>query len=179
MTKRTLQYIVGYVVGGLLFMGVAPYGLFLISKILDQRLPLEWAPPLALRLAALLLSIVLFVVGLIFAVSSNVYLRVQGEGGPAEFAGVEISPRTRHLVVRGPYRYTRNPMLFGACMVYYAAALFLHSIPAFGLAALFNIVMMVFVKLTEEKRLLRDFGGEYEAYRAKVPMFFPRLKIDN
>jgi protein-S-isoprenylcysteine O-methyltransferase Ste14 len=41
------------------------------------------------------------------------------------------------------------------------------------IVVLFMTFMLVFVKLSEEKRLLKDFGKSYEEYRRKVSMFLP------
>jgi len=35
--------------------------------------------------------------------------------------------------------------------------------------------MLTVVVRMEEKRLLKDFGDQYEEYRHKVPKFFPRV----
>jgi protein-S-isoprenylcysteine O-methyltransferase Ste14 len=176
MSKKTLQYIIGYVFGGLLFLFLMPYGLYRVSKRLDHRIPIQLIPFPALRF---LISTILFIIGWIFGIGSNIILNIKGEGGPVEFANVEISPKTQNLVETGLYRYTRNPMLFGACMIYYAVAIYLNSIVAFILVTLFSIFMLIFVKLTEERRLLKDFGSEYEEYRQKVSMFIPWLKKTN
>ncbi len=98
-----------------------------------------------------------------------------------QIADLEISPKTQNLVVTGPYRYTRNPMLFGACMFYYAVAIYLNSIIAFMLVTLFMIFMLIFVKLSEEPRLRKDFGSEYEEYCRTVSMFvpWPRKRPEN
>ncbi len=170
LSRRTFQEILGYVIGGSIFLVLLPYGLFRASVHLDQLIPLQLIPFPALRL---IISIVLLVVGLSFGVWSNIIQNVKGKGGPVQFANVEISPKTQALVVTGPYRYTRNPMLFGACMFYYAVAIYLNSVIAFALVTLFMSLMLVFVKLSEEPRLLKDFGSEYEEYRRKVSMFVP------
>jgi len=62
-----------------------------------------------------------------------------------EVAGIEVSPKTQNLVVTGPYKYTRNPMLFGACVYYYAVAIYLDSLIAIVAVALFMIFMLIFV----------------------------------
>jgi protein-S-isoprenylcysteine O-methyltransferase Ste14 len=90
-----------------------------------------------------------------------------------EVVGLEVSPKTQHLVVTGPYRYTRNPMLFGACAFYYGIAIYLNSVIASALVTLFMLFMLIFVKLTEEPRLLKDFGNDYAEYRQRVSMFVP------
>ncbi len=64
-------------------------------------------------------------------------------------------------------------MLFGACTFYYAIAIYLDSIFALAAVALFMTFMLILVKLTEEPRLLKDFGSDYEEYRRHVSMFIP------
>jgi protein-S-isoprenylcysteine O-methyltransferase Ste14 len=115
----------------------------------------------------------LSVFGLLFALWSIVVQNRIGRGGPLEVAGMEVSPKTQNLVVTGPYKYTRNPMLFGACVYYYAVAVYLNSVIAVAIVALFMIFMLILVKLTEERRLLKDFGNDYEEYRQRVSMFVP------
>jgi len=65
-------------------------------------------------------------------------------------------------------------MLFGACAFYYAIAVYLNSVFALAAGTLFMTFMLFFVvKLTEEPRLRKDFGAEYEAYRQRVSLFIP------
>jgi len=119
------------------------------------------------------LSGVLLLIGIIFLLWSNLYLFQIGKGGPAEGMGVAISPRTKKLVISGPYRYCRNPMVFGALSVYLALVIYLNSIS--GLISLIILLCgaMFYLKYSEEKRLLRDFGSDYIEYRKKVPMIIP------
>ena len=170
MSKKTFQYILGYIIGGLLFLILIPYCLFCVSRSLDHLISIQLFHSSTLRHV---ISIILLVIGLLFGFWSNIIQNIKGEGGPVEFANIEISPKTQNLVVTGPYRYTRNPMLFGACMLYYAVAIYLNSIVDLIIVTLFMIFMLVFVNLTEEPRLLKDFGNEYEEYRQKVSMFVP------
>lgn len=167
---RTLRYIPGYAIGFLIFPILIPYGLISAARALDDsmfvRIP-------SVPVVRFFLAAVLFLVGAAFAVSSLVVQNTRGEGGPVEFAGIEISPMTRRLVVTGPYRYTRNPMLFGTCALYYAVAVLMESLVDIALVTAFMVLMLIAVKRTEEGRLLRDFGSEYEEYRRRVPMFVP------
>jgi protein-S-isoprenylcysteine O-methyltransferase Ste14 len=121
-------------------------------------------------------AVILSFSGLLFAVWSNVGLNRIGKGGPLEVAGVEISPKTETLVTTGPYKYTRNPMLFGTCLFYYGEAVYLNSVIASALVTVFMIFMLVFVKKVEEPRLVKDFGTDYEWYRQQVSMFIPRIQ---
>jgi protein-S-isoprenylcysteine O-methyltransferase Ste14 len=169
-TKRTVQYILGYIVGGLLFLILIPWGLCRASRAFDHLTGIQ-----LIHIAGLCVTVAvgLSVFGLLFALWSIVVQNRIGRGGPLEVAGMEVSPKTQNLVVTGPYKYTRNPMLFGACVYYYAVAVYLNSVIAVAIVALFMIFMLILVKLTEERRLLKDFGNDYEEYRQRVSMFVP------
>lgn len=94
---------------------------------------------------------------------------LQGLGTPAP-----VFP-TEHLVVKGFYRYVRNPMYVSVVAVLLGEALFLGSwgIAIYGACAW--LVVHLFVIAYEEPTLRRTFGAEYEAYRANVPRWIPRL----
>ena len=84
-------------------------------------------------------------------------------------------PTTR-LVVLGPYRYVRNPMISGVLFVLLSEAALFGSLALllwFGLALAVNAVYM---PLVEEPGLQRRFGEEYERYRAHVPRWIPRVR---
>src|ERR1700721_4444805 len=81
-----------------------------------------------------------------------------GKGTPAPF------DPPRRLVVRGPYRFVRNPMYTGAALALAGAALLYQSLALLGYCALFLLVCCLFVFFYEEPTLRRSFGSEYEAY---------------
>lgn len=149
---------------------VFPSALYGLSRVLDSSLGFTLFSSAAARIAV---AAVVAAIGIPFAISSLVFQNRIGKGGPLQVMSIEISPKTQRLVVTGPYKYTRNPMLFGAVSMYFAAAVLLNSPGAIVAVALFGAFMLAFVKLTEEKRLLGDFGKEYEEYRARVSMFIP------
>jgi protein-S-isoprenylcysteine O-methyltransferase Ste14 len=92
-----------------------------------------------------------------------------GRGTPAPF------DPPRRLVIRGPYRFVRNPMYIGAGLALASAALFYESLPLLGYAGLFFLATHVFVVLYEEPTLRRTFGEEYEAYCRQVGRWWPRV----
>ncbi len=92
-----------------------------------------------------------------------------GRGTPAPF------DPPRRLVIRGPYRFVRNPMYIGAGLALASAALFYESLPLLGYAALFFLATHVFVVDYEEPTLRRTFGQEYEAYCRQVRRWWPRV----
>lgn len=173
MNKRNVRFVVGYFVGGLLVLVLIPWGLYRASVRWDQLLPFQLMPNLTLRIT---LAGILFMTGMFFGIWSIIVQNTRGAGGPVQFLNTDISPRTQKLVVSGPYRYSRNPMLFGACLAYFGVAVLLNSPVALILVVLFMSLMLVFVKRTEEPRLLRDFGSEYEDYRRQVSLFIPWMR---
>jgi protein-S-isoprenylcysteine O-methyltransferase Ste14 len=164
------RYVAGYLIGLGVFFFAIPYGLSAVEKIFQgapwNRIPLD--PPVRLTLTVLFGT-----GGLFFVLWSNLALLIKGKGGATDVFNVAISPRTKHLVVAGPYRFTRNPMVFGAFSCYSALALYWNSVLTLTLLAAFFITMRYYLKATEEKRLLKDFGREYEEYRKRVPMIIP------
>src|SRR5215470_14577043 len=85
-------------------------------------------------------------------------------------------PPTQKLVVRGVYRFVRNPMISGVLSILLGEAALFAS-PAllwwFVVAAAVNIV---YIPLSEERGLERRFGDDYLAYKRNVPRWIPRLK---
>jgi protein-S-isoprenylcysteine O-methyltransferase Ste14 len=170
MTRKTVQYILGYLIGGSLVLVLIPLGLYRASRSFDHLTGIRLIPAAGLRITV---AVVLSVFGLLFGLWSVVVQKRIGQGGPLQVANLAVSPKTQNLVVSGPYKCTRNPMLFGACVYYYAVAIYLDSMIAVALVTLFMTFMLIFVKRSEEPRLLKDFGSDYEQYRQRVSMFVP------
>ena len=165
-----LRHIVGYLAGFSIFVAGIPFGLYLISTSLDRYLPVNLIAGARLRIA---LSLLIGGVGIIFILWSNLWLFFVGKGGPADWFGTQISPRSQHLVISGPYRYTRNPMMFGALSFYLGLAVFFNSAICLGLVAALSVGASIYLKTVEEKRLLKDFGDAYQQYRKTVSMLVP------
>ena len=72
------------------------------------------------------------------------------------------------LVTSGVYRFTRNPMYLGLCLLLVAWALFLSSPLAFLGPILFILYMNRFQIASEETALSATFGEEFANYKAKV-----------
>jgi protein-S-isoprenylcysteine O-methyltransferase Ste14 len=164
------KMVLGYIAGGSLVLVIMPGLIYLLTSLLDSVISLEIIRNPTIRWIS---AVVLLITGFGFGFSSIVFQNTRGEGGPLEIGNIEISPKTKNLVVSGPYKYTRNPMLFGTFLIYLAYSLILNSIFAIALVvALFTFMLTVVVKL-EEKRLAQDFGAEYKEYRKKVSRFIP------
>ena len=82
---------------------------------------------------------------------------------------------TSRLVVRGPYRHVRNPMISGVLFVLVGEAAILESTRIAVWAAVFFAVNAIYMPLFEEPGLRRRFGADYDAYAAHVPRWLPSL----
>lgn len=81
---------------------------------------------------------------------------------------------TRKLVVAGPYRHVRNPMITAVVAVLVGEASLFGSLGILIWATAFFSVNHAWFLLGEEPGLERRFGDEYRAYRDAVPRWIPR-----
>ncbi len=168
--NKDKKMILGYIVGGLLVIGLVPSIIYIITSLFDTVYRLEIIQNSVLKW---ILIAILLVIGLIYGIWSIIIQNSIGKGGPLEIGNIEISPKTEKLVVSGPYKNTRNPMLFGTFSIYLAFALYINSITTVVLVSAIFVFMLTIVVKMEEKRLLKDFGNQYEEYRKKVSKFIP------
>jgi len=95
---------------------------------------------------------------------------VAGRGTPAP-----IDP-PKELVVRGLYRYVRNPMYVAVTSLIVGEAILFHSWTLLVYAGVVVLCFTAFVVLYEQPTLEEQFGDSYRRYRAEVPAWFPRLR---
>jgi protein-S-isoprenylcysteine O-methyltransferase Ste14 len=81
----------------------------------------------------------------------------------------------RKLVVHGPYRYVRNPMISGVLIIILGEALVLLSKSHFWWFLTFFAINAVYIPLLEEPMLQSRFGDSYTEYRRHVPRLIPRF----
>jgi protein-S-isoprenylcysteine O-methyltransferase Ste14 len=117
-----------------------------------------------------LLGAALIALGLVLMVQTIALFATAGDGTLAPW-----DPTSR-LVVRGPYRRVRNPMISGVVCVLLGEALLFTSTALLAWAALFLAINAIWFPLVEEPGLRQRFGADYEAYRAAVPRWLPRLR---
>ena len=115
-------------------------------------------------------SIPPFAVGLALFVSSLSLFARKGRGTLAPW------DPPRHLVVSGPYRYVRNPMISGVIFILIAEAVLLQSRPHAWWAAIFTIINLIYIPLLEEPMLEARFGEEYREYCRNVRGLIPRIR---
>lgn len=83
--------------------------------------------------------------------------------------------QTSVLVVEGPYRYVRNPMITAVAVLLAGEALVLGSVWILAWAAAFLAINFIYFLCFEEPGLERRFGERYRAYKRNVPRWIPRL----
>ena len=154
--------IAGYVLGGVMFVGLLPTIMWLVSG----------SPSLAVHIGAWRATGtgVLILGGLTLSVWTIVYMKTRGKGNPMDAFGKEIGPRTQYLMTDGPYKLNRNPMLTGTLTYLAGFVVWFWSWQAVLVWVIFFVIMFVQV-LTEEHRLKKDFGEEYDAYCRRTRRF--------
>ena len=85
----------------------------------------------------------------------------------------------RHLVVRGLYRYMRNPMYLSVTMIILGEALVAHSVALAVYWAFWFVCANLFVVAYEEPTLRLRFGESYDEYTQRVGRWIPRFRRDN
>jgi protein-S-isoprenylcysteine O-methyltransferase Ste14 len=126
----------------------------------------DWTIHFGLSLICGLLVIALGLVVMVLTISS--FIRV-GKGTLAPW-----SP-TKKLVIKGPYRYVRNPMILGVLGVLLGEAVTLRSESILIWAAAFFIINTIYFIIYEEPNLEQRFGSEYREYKKHVLRWWPRL----
>ena len=82
----------------------------------------------------------------------------------------------KKLVTDGLYALARHPQYTGLFIALFGEGV-VHW-PTLFSVALFPIIVFIYYRLSlrEEKKVIAEFGGEYLAYKARVPMFIPRIE---
>jgi protein-S-isoprenylcysteine O-methyltransferase Ste14 len=126
-----------------------------------SRNKILWAYTPAIGVTALAVT----AVGLIIVVWARVILA-------GNWSADAVIKEDHELIARGPYRYVRHPIYSGLILMAVGAVL-LWSTPV-ALAVLIGFPVMLWVKLSQEERLLtRHFPDEYPRYKAKVKALIP------
>ena len=80
-----------------------------------------------------------------------------------------------HLVVEGPYRHVRNPMISGVLAILLGEAAVAASGSLLLWFAIFLTLQEVAIRFWEEPHLAQRYGSEYLDYRQNVPRWIPRI----
>ncbi len=162
-----MKNIFGYFVGFLLFLGLFPALMYAVA--VNFVVPVD-------SLIVSIVGMIFVLIGAVFMVWSNIDMVKIGRGCPTDGFNIALGERTKKLIVQGPYKYTRNPMLFGTFVFYVGLALLFNSYSALIVPIVFVSYMVWHVKKFEEPRLYNDFKDEYVEYKKRTPLLFPKSK---
>ena len=114
------------------------------------------------------IGFLLILAGLPVLLESFARFALEGVGTPAPVFA------TRYLVVKGFYRFVRNPMYLAVVFLIFGEAMILGNVVlAYGM--LVWLTCHLFVLAYEEPTLQKTFGTEYVDFCANVPRWIPRL----
>ena len=102
--------------------------------------------------------------GLILCVWAKLTMKVNW--GPPAQHNIE---KQQHLVISGPYRFSRNPIYLGMLLILTGFEIALKSSLVIIVLPVFLIIDMVIKK--EEKLLEKHFGRQYLVYKRQVPRY--------
>ncbi|MCB9233329.1 MAG: isoprenylcysteine carboxylmethyltransferase family protein [Bacteroidia bacterium] len=105
----------------------------------------------------------------LLGLSSGIIMSLMGKGTPLP---MDCAPE---LVVRGPYKWVRNPMAVAGIGQGIAVGVILGSwmVIIYSLAGAF--IWHYLVRPSEEADLAARFGQSYQDYRQRTPLWIPRL----
>lgn len=83
----------------------------------------------------------------------------------------------RHLVVRGLYRYVRNPMYLSVTVLVLGEVLVSQSVALAVYWAIWFLGVNLFVMGYEEPTLRRQFGASYDEYCRRVGRWIPTIRF--
>jgi protein-S-isoprenylcysteine O-methyltransferase Ste14 len=161
------QRLMVVIFGGIVFWILIPFFIVAGSAFMDPWLSL---PRFFHRSVNPILALVLMVAGWLFA---NWTVKVQfsfGKGTPIPLMA------TQKLVVKRPYTYCRNPMTLGTTVFYLGIAIWTGSLSALCLSLIYPVVILIYIKLIEEKELEERFSPEYTEYKQRTPFLIPRFR---
>lgn len=148
------------------FLFLLPYFFVWLGAKLDQWL--QWSPFLSSPFN-LILGWLLILSGWMLGIWANYSQFTIGRGTPVPLMA------TQKLIVQPPYTYCRNPMALGAFGMYLGVAVLFRSLGAVILALLFAGLLLIYIRLIEEKEMELRFGEEYLAYKRRTPFLLPRF----
>ena len=108
------------------------------------------------------------ILGVVVFVSSGILAHLAHRA--MQRAGTNVLPTQPTLAIAtdGPFRFTRNPLYIAAIGVYLGVTLWVNSLVMLLAIIPMALVLHRGIVLREERYLSAKFGGEYDAYRARV-----------
>lgn len=77
------------------------------------------------------------------------------------------------LVIKGPFRHVRNPMISGVVLILVAQSLVFDVWILAVWSVVFFVLNLIYIPSVEEAGLEARFGEDYREYKRNVPRWFP------
>ena len=135
-----------------------------------DSLNIGWSLPKPVSFAPSIIGLLFIGTGLILWIWSVGLFGTVGQGTLAPW------DPPQKLVIRGSYRYVRNPMITGAICILLGETLLLGSAWLLAWFILFLAINIIYIPFFEEPGLERRFGHDYLVYKQHVPRWIPRIK---
>ena len=165
--SRRFKRIFALIWGGFIVVFVLPIIGYLTSIQLDSLLGIHMNIPLPLNI---ILAIFFLINGFFWGIWANVELYRIGKGSPIPLKDTQ----TTFLVAKGPYKYSRNPMIFGYILIWVGLGFLFNSFfLLIGFTTIVTILLVLLVKLWEERNLEKRFGESYRNYKTKISFLIP------
>ena len=143
--------------------GVAFHPPLLLALVLVVGFLARWLVPLNFLSRALSMSIGPIVTAASFGwFFWAVYTMRTGD------ASIPTSEPTHAIVVRGPFRFSRNPIYLSMLLLQVGISIWANSLWFLGLAVVFAVLLWWGVIFREERYLEHKFGAEYLSYKGRV-----------
>jgi protein-S-isoprenylcysteine O-methyltransferase Ste14 len=152
---------------GVLIFGVFT-GLFVILAVVaDRWLSIRWPLPSGLSWP---IATSLIAIGVGMTTWSASHFR-KVKGTPVPFNPPPV------LVMTGPYRFARNPMLTGVFLILFGIGFAIKSLSLVVLFTPLYVLTNVWeLKKIEEPELVKRLGEDYVAYQRQTPMLIPGMR---
>ncbi|MEN6435659.1 MAG: methyltransferase [Anaerolineaceae bacterium] len=149
---------------GLIFALTIPY---LLAKVIPLLDPAFHLPSITFGMISLIIGGILIIAGFSFGIWSIVDQLILAGGTPLPVMA------TQKLLVMGAFKYCRNPMAFGTIVAYTGISIFVGSLASLIAVAVFALLLMLYIKLIEERELEERFGQEYLTYKEYTSFIIP------
>jgi protein-S-isoprenylcysteine O-methyltransferase Ste14 len=147
----------------IIFPGLGTWG----SLLIDSFFGVPNILPFPINI---MIGVIIWIPGFFWSIWANIDLFTRGKGSPVPLKDSE----TKLLVITGPYKYCRNPMIFGYILIWAGFGFFFNSYSLLlGFSLLVAALLILFVKTWEEKDLERRFGESYRKYKETVSFLIP------
>ena len=127
-----------------------------------------WACTFPLSIVRMVVAVLLIGAGLALFLWTNGLFIARGKGTLAPWDPAQT------LIIEGPYRYMRNPMIAGVLLVLLGEGVLFTSIPILVWFFIFLGLNLVYLPLSEERGMRARFGEDFDLYRENVPAWIPR-----